>query len=79
MDLIDELEELVDMTKMTVIGGDMNICALAQPNNQVARSLRAMGFKQIVTEATHIDGGIIDHIYISQGVEIRFDWILEVL
>ena len=77
MDLIDELEELVDKTKMTVIGGDMNICALAQPNNQVARSLRAMGFKQIVTEATHIDGGIIDHIYISQGVEIRFDWILE--
>ena len=63
MDLIDELEELFDKTKMTVIGGDMNICALAQTNNQVARSLRTMGFKQIVTEATHIDGGIIDHIY----------------
>ena len=35
-----------------------------------------MGFQQIVTRATHIDGGLIDHIYIYRE-NVQFDWVLE--
>ena len=36
-----------------------------------------MGFKQLVTQATHEDGRALDHIYIRQGKTTRFDWALE--
>ena len=36
-----------------------------------------MGFQQIVTEATHIEGGAIDHIYISQVCDNKLNWELE--
>ena len=48
-----------------------------QPNNFATTSLEKMGFQQVVTEATHIEGGAIDHIYISQGRDNKFDWDLE--
>ena len=41
--------------------------------------LTEMGFKQIVMESTHIDGGVIDHIYILQGKQTRFEWALELM
>ena len=34
-------------------------------------------FKQIVTKATHIEGGLIDHVYIKQGPSKKFTWVLE--
>ena len=52
--LIEQLEALIKETKTTVIGGDINICALSHPQNYVTESLKAMGFKQIVTRSTHI-------------------------
>jgi hypothetical protein len=77
MNLIEKLEALIDTGKTTVIGGDMNICALAQPKNYVTASLKEMGFQQIVTKATHIEGGLIDHVYINQGEDVKFAWVLE--
>ena len=38
-----------------------------------------MGFKQLVAQATHIDGKALDHIYIHQGNERRFEWALELM
>ena len=76
-DMIYKLETLIDPGKTSVIGGDLNICALAQPNNYVTASLKEMGFEQIVTRATHIEGGLIDHVYISQGENVKFAWVLE--
>ena len=76
-DLIKELKDLIDSRKTTVIGGDMNICVLRKPNNYVTSSLKEMGFQQIVSKATHIDGGIIDHIYIAQGENVKLAWNLE--
>ena len=71
------MKSLVDSEKTTVIGGDINICALAQRKNFVTESLEEMGFKQLVTQATHEDGRALDHIYIRQGKTARFDWALE--
>ena len=30
-------------------------------------TLEALGFKQLVQEATHIKGGLIDHVYIRES------------
>ena len=76
-DMIKEIGQLHNIDKTTVIGGDLNICVLKQPKNFATTSLATMGFEQIVTEATHIEGGAIDHIYISQGQDTIFDWDLE--
>ena len=77
MELISQLETLIDPSKTSVIGGDLNICALAQPNNFVTTCLKEIGFEQIVTRATHIEGGLIDHVYIAQGENVKFAWVLE--
>ena len=67
VNMINEIIKLYNTDKTTVIGGDFNICFIKQPKNSVTTSLADIGFKQIVTEATHIEGGTIDHIYIAQG------------
>ena len=60
-----------------MLGGDFNICALAHPNNYVTKSLEEKGFKQIVRKATHIEGGLIDHVYLIQGENSKFSYIIE--
>ena len=77
MNLISYLEDLINEEKTTIIGGDLNICVLKQPNNILTDGLKENGFKQIVTKATHIEGGLIDHVYIKQGPSIKFSWVLE--
>ena len=78
-DLTEKLEGVVDTEVTTIVGGDFNICALEQGKNFLTARLSEMGFKQIVMEATHIDGGVIDHIYILQGKQTRFQWALELM
>ena len=63
--------------KTTVIGGDLNICVLAHPRNYVTQSLREMGFKQLVTRSTHIEGGLLDHVYLYEGKNNKVDHIIE--
>ena len=65
--LIVELKLLMREEKTTVIGGDLNICTLAYPRNYVTQSLREIGFEQLVKKSTHIEGGLIDHVYFRKG------------
>ena len=76
-DLIDEIVDLVPENKFCVIGGDLNTNLLKSPNNYITTKLRKKGFEQIVKIGTHIEGGLIDHIYIKQGREKAFSWALE--
>ena len=75
--MIQEIQKLHNIYKTTIIGGDLNICVLKQPMNSATTSLAKMGFHQIVTEATHIEGGAIDHIYIYQECDNKYNWELE--
>ena len=77
VEIIKELEALVDTRRTTGIGGDLNICAVTEKKNYVTACLKEMGFQQIVTKPTHIDGRSIDHIYIISGENTRYDWALE--
>ena len=61
--LIDHLLDLIEVDKPTLITGDMNICTLKEPQNRLTMLLTRMGFKLLMNEATHIQGGHIDHAY----------------
>ena len=63
-ELINKLKNLISYSKTTLVIGDMNICNKEKPNNHLNTYLTSKTFKQIVTSATHIDGGHIDHCYI---------------
>ena len=77
MDIKSMLEDLINEEKTTIIGGDLNVCVLKQPTNYITKGLEENGFRQIVTKATHIEGGLIDHVYIKQGQSMKFTWVLE--
>ena len=64
-DMLEKLKIMIDKRKTTIIRGDMNVCVRANKENHDTKSLAELGFKQIVTESTHLDGGIIDQIYLS--------------
>ena len=62
--LISTLLDILDVTKSTVVVGDMNICNRKRPNNILKTSLEELGFTESVRQATHMDGGHLDHAYI---------------
>ena len=62
--LANKLSEILNPTKSTLVVGDMNVCNIKRPDNPLKRYLEGMGFKEVVREATHIDGGHIDHAYV---------------
>ena len=70
--LINDLDKIIehDMNRITLIGGDFNICLREKPQNQLTKYLRRKGFIQCVRKATHIDGGLIDHIYFNGGLVV---------
>ena len=76
--LIQQLESLITEGKTTVVGGDFNICALANPKNYITQTLIGMGFKQIVNKPTHIEGGLIDHIYLIEGRKKTISYFIEI-
>ena len=62
--LVEKLELIINMSKFTVVIGDMNICNKKEPENELKTYLEEKKFKQIIKKATHIDGGHINHAYI---------------
>ena len=75
--MLEKLKRIIDKEKTTIIGGDMNICLRAHPENYVTKNLTEFGFQQVVRESTHIDGGVIDHIYIFLKGDFISDWSVE--
>ena len=51
---------------ISIIFGDFNIDLLKINRNSINLKNLLFGFKQIVDKPTHIDGGLIDHIYIRE-------------
>ena len=76
-EMIEKLKKIIDKEKTTIIGGDMNICVRAHPGNYLTKTLTEFGFQQVVTESTHMDGGIIDHIYVYIKGDIIAKWSVE--
>ena len=77
VDLVNMIKIMLNIEKTTIIGGDFNLCLLKQAKNFMTTTLIEMGFQQMVTEATHIEGGAIDHIYLHQSSKNRVECNLE--
>ena len=64
------LQYIINLEKNTLIVGDFNFCFLSE-TNYVSKYLAATKFNQLVKEATHIDGAILDHIYFRSVQEME--------
>ena len=63
-ELKNHFKNLIDLKKPTLVCGDFNMCYIESKRNQSTTYLLQNGFKQLVREATHIEGGHIDHVYL---------------
>ena len=75
--MIEKLEDIIDDTKTKIIGGDMNICLLSSPHNYMTKQMLHKGFIQLVNDATHIEGGLIDHVYVRAKNDCPYLWSIE--
>ena len=68
-ELLEHIKNLITHGNNTAIFGDFNICYLSTRNNRITKYLEENGFKQLVKEATHIQGRLLDHFYIRLDQE----------
>ena len=71
--LQDTLVRVILPDSQTLVVGDFNLCFRKNPNNKVSAVLKDLGFSQIVNEATHIEGGTIDHAYFRGDIFFNVD------
>ena len=77
-DLLIKLMELITPGKPLLITGDFNICYMNHEKNRLSKGLMEKeGLHQLMTEATHILGGHIDHVYWTNHHQIWMDPIIE--
>ena len=54
----ESILKMIDLSKATLITGDFNVCLMKRPSNIITTSLKELGFKQLIEDATHIQGTI---------------------
>ena len=65
-DFLRDLGSLANAARPTFLIGDLNINFLNNPKDRIVIKILSNGFKQLVSAPTHIEGGLLDHIYIKQ-------------
>ena len=63
--LVNKLEDIINISKSTLVIGDMNVCNKKMPTNELRKFLEDKDFKQVINKATHIEGGHLNHVYIK--------------
>ena len=61
---ICDLLEMINLNEHTLIVGDFNICFQKNPTHSIFQMLRNLDFEQLVKNSTHIDGGLIDLVFV---------------
>ena len=61
---------MIDEHRTTLVCGDFNMCFIDNRKNKATSYLMKNNFKQLISEATHIDGGHIDHAYLRSKSNI---------
>ena len=62
------LINIINSKNKTFIIGDFNLNAIDDRSNMISKELSKLGFRQLVQEPTHIQGGLIDHCYVSHNI-----------
>ena len=70
IEFLSDIRTLIFTKKKTLILGDFNFNALCQDQNYILRELENWNFKQLIQNPTHIQGGVIDHCYISRNLPL---------
>ena len=60
-----DLGSLAKGSKPCLIVGDFNLDYLGNPNETIIKKITSCNFKQIVSTPTHIQGGLLDHVYVK--------------
>ena len=68
-ELAEDLGNLINISKLTIVYGDFNLCFVDNRQNSVTQMLENIGFTQLVQEASHYHGGHIDHVYTNHNSE----------
>ena len=76
-DVMTELEHILNLKKVIVILGDINLCYISKKSNHVSSTLESMGFEQLVNVPTHELGGCLDHVYMYKPPCIKISSTLE--
>ena len=63
--LRNEIQKLINTEKSTLICGDFNMCFIDNRKCRTTKYLMEAGFQQLVEDATHIEGGHIDQVYLK--------------
>ena len=69
--LIENLRQLIQEERTTIIAGDFNICGRTEKQNSVLKFIVQSGFTQLNDEPTQIQGRQIDHMFINQPTLVR--------
>ena len=65
-EFLKQLGSLAGRARPCFIVGDFNVNYLQKPHEAIINKITSCGFKQMVTTATHINGGLLDHVYIKR-------------
>ena len=60
---LEDLTGMISPGRETFVVGDFNLCYIAERTHQVFETLRTMGFVQMVTNPTHVEGRMIDLVF----------------
>ena len=60
---IDDLEQLIEANKPTLIVGDFNFCSNEENTHPISAKLISLKFEQKVKHPTHVLGRCLDHVY----------------
>ena len=69
---LESIRALIQAERPTLISGDFNLCYRTSATNNITTGLISDGFEQLVTEATQIQGGVIDHLYWRDSDESQY-------
>jgi hypothetical protein len=73
-DLISEIDALPPARK--ILCGDFNIDQLLEENRALISSVSSnTGLNQIVNYSTHNFGGILDLVFLEEGIPGNYDWL----
>ena len=63
-DIMDLYQTRKEKNDNIIMMGDMNLDYISNNNQEIIITIEQLGLKQIITEATHDQGGLLDHMYI---------------
>ena len=59
----NNISNMLNLSRTIIVCGDLNLDLAKYPTNKFSKYLFGLGFIQLVNTPTHIQGGIIDHVY----------------